>query len=106
MPTHKIEELLEEGHRRFTPLQRLLKTANDQKMWTAQFRALLKETTDENFPNQFEITRIDGNTAHVQCTNAAVATRLRFMVPDLLPSLNNLQAFNGVDTLHLTVTGT
>lgn len=102
MPTQKIEELLSEGHKRFTPLQRLLTTATEQKSWTAQFRSVI----DPELKPFCQVTAIRGPVASIQCTNAAVATRLRFMLPDLLPILNAVEAFSQVTEFNISVNGT
>jgi len=97
--SHKIEDLLDEDHRRFSPLQRLLKTASNQKQWTAEFCALL----DPALHNEVQVTNIRGPILYVLCHNAAVATRLRFLLADLLPQLRQLQSFRGVTETKIRV---
>jgi len=97
--THKIDDLLDESHSRFTPLQRLLKTSSNQKQWTAELRALI----DPSLRHEVSITAIRGTTAYALCHSAAVATRLRFLLPDLLPQLKALQSFSGVTDIKLRV---
>ena len=102
MPTRKIVDLLDEDHSRFSPLQRLLKTSINQKQWTAQLRALL----DSQLANEVSVTHIRGSTAHIVCTSAGAATKLRFMLADVLPQLRNLQSFAQVTTCNIRVAHT
>jgi hypothetical protein len=97
--THKIDDLLNESHSRFTPLQRLLKTSSNQKQWTAEFRAFI----DAPLKHEVGITDIRGPTAYALCRSAAAATRLRFLMPDLLPQLQTLASFKQVTALKVTV---
>jgi len=97
--THKIDDLLNESHSRFTPLQRLLKTSSNQKQWTAELRAFI----DPPLCYEVEVTDIRGPNAHVLCRSAAVATRLRFLLPELLPQLRALSSFSRVTNFKLRV---
>jgi hypothetical protein len=97
--THKIDDLLNESHRRFTPLQRLLKTSSNQKQWTAELRAFMEPP----LRYEVEVTDIRGPNAFVLCHNAAVATRLRFLLPELLPQLRALSSFSRVTEFKLRV---
>ena len=97
--THKIDDLLNESHSRFTPLQRLLKTSSNQKQWTSEFRAFI----DAPLKHEVTVTEIRGPTAYVLCRSAAAATRLRFLKPDLLPQIQNLASFKQVTALKVTV---
>ena len=99
MSTHKIDDLLAESHSRFTPLQRLLKTSSNQKQWTAELRAHL----DPPLRSEVEVAAIRGREAHVLCSSAAAATRLRFLLPDLLPQLKTLQSFSRVTDVQIKV---
>ncbi|MEQ9451498.1 MAG: DciA family protein [Pseudomonadales bacterium] len=102
MSTRKIEDLLGEGHNRFSPLQRLLGKANNQKQWTAEIRALI----DHPIRHEVEVTDIRGNIAYILCSNAATATRLRFLLPEMRPALANLQSFSRVNDFKIRVSGT
>jgi len=97
--THKIDDLLDESHSRFTPLQRLLKTSSDQKQWTAQLRALLEPPLRQ----EVQVTNIRGDKAYLLCHSAAVATRMRFEIPALLPRLQQLESFSRVTEVVLGV---
>ena len=101
MSTHKIEDLLSEGHNRFTPLQRLLTTASNQKQWTQEFRALLEAP----LCHQVQVTDIRGPLAFLLCDNAASATHIRFLLPDLMPELSKLQSFSSVTDYKIRVSG-
>jgi len=96
---NKIESLLRESHRRFTPLQRLLKTASDQKQWTAELRAFLEPP----LCHAVEVTDIRGPHVHVVCQNAAIATRLRFLLPTLLPQWTALASFHRVTAFKIRI---
>ena len=99
MPTRKIEDLLSEHHRRFTPLQRLLSRSASQKQWTAEFRALLPAP----LKHEVEVSDIKGPNAYLLCQSAAAATRLRFLLPDLNAQLQLLQSFSQVKDFHIKV---
>ena len=98
--SNKIDDLLDESHNRFTPLQRLLKTSSDQKQWTAQLRAHLEPP----LRHEVEVTNIRGDKAYLLCHSAAVATRMRFEIPALLPRLQQLESFSRVTDVVLGVT--
>ncbi len=97
--TQKIDDLLTEGHRRFTPLQKLLNKASDQEAWTAELQALLPPTLGRGV----KVTDIRGTELAVVCRNASIATRLRFMRPELLPPLRNLGHFAQVTQMKIRV---
>lgn len=99
MPTRKIEDLLSEHHRRFSPLQRLLSRSASQKQWTAELRALLPTPLQ----HQVEVSDIKGPNAYLLCQSAAAATRLRFLLPELLGQLRGLQSFSEVDDFRIKV---
>lgn len=99
MSKRKIDDLLTERHRRFTPLQKLLRRAADQEVWTAQFQALLPEPLSRDC----RITDIRGEVAVVVCRNAASATRLRFLADDLQTELAKLSDFRGIRKLQIRV---
>jgi hypothetical protein len=99
MPTHKIDDLLTEGHRRFTPLQRLLSRNANQKQWTAELRAVLPSP----LCLEVEVSDIKGQTASIICQSAAVATRLRFLLPDVETQLKTLQSFSEVTDFRFRV---
>ena len=99
MTRHKIDDLLSQRHRRFSPLQRLLGRATDQEVWTAELQALMPET----LRTQCRIGDIRGTRAVIVCQNAACATRVRFLVPELLEKLRRLADFRSVDEIQVRV---
>ena len=99
MSKHTIDDLLSERHRRFSPLQRLLRQAADQATWTAELQALVPEPLRA----QCRIGDIRGNRATIVCQNAACATRMRFLVPELLKKLKHLADFRAVDEIQVRV---
>ncbi len=99
MTRTKIDDLLSERHRRFSPLQKLLHRAAHQEYWTAQLQALLPEP----LRHQCRISEVRGDTIVVVCRNAASATRLRFMKDDLLSELIQLGDFAGAEKIQIRV---
>lgn len=102
MSRSKIDDLLTERHRRFTPLQRLLSRAANQAGWTAQLRAFLPEPLRD----ECRITDVRGNVIVIACRNAASATRLRFMSDELLARLTELADFSQATEIRVRVTST
>lgn len=99
MSKRKIIDLLSERHRRFSPLQRLLHQAGNQESWSAQLAALLPEPLNRDC----RVTEVRGETLVVVCSNAGSATRLRFLAPDLVTTLNQLADFRTVRKLQIRV---
>jgi len=99
MSGQKIDHLLSERHQRFTPLQRLLRHAADQETWTAGLRALLPEA----LRSQCHVHDVRGGSLFVSCRNAAAATRLRFLAPELLTRLRTLQDFSRIHEIRIKV---
>jgi hypothetical protein len=95
----KIDDLLREHHRGFTPLQRLLRRAADQESWTRQLRALLPEL----LARDCKVTDVRGPTVVVVCGNAGTATRLRFLAPELIEQLRQLADFRAARELQIRV---
>ena len=95
----KIDDLLKEGHRRFTPLQKLLDKASDHEVWSAEFQALLPGTLAKGV----RVTDIRGSNLTVTCRTASIATRLRFQIPELLPQLRALGHFAAVRDIRIRV---
>lgn len=99
MSKHTIDDLLSERHRRFSPLQRLLRQAADQESWTAELQALVPEP----LRSQCRIGDLRGKRATIVCQNAACATRIRFLVPELLEKLRHLADFCEVEDIQVRV---
>lgn len=94
-----IDDLLTKGHRQYTPLGRLLRSAADQQAWTAELQALLPPT----LRNSVRVTTLNGPQLTLACRSAAAATRLRFAVPELLPKLRSLGHFADVEDVRVKV---
>lgn len=99
MSRSKIDDLLTERHRRFTPLQTLLRRAASQEAWTAQFQALLPAPLNRDC----RVSDIRGDTIMVACRTAASATRLRFLADQLLPELVQLADFARARRIQIRV---
>ena len=99
MSRAKINELLSERHQRFTPLQRLLRQATDQEHWTAQLQAILPPP----LARECQVTDVRGPIILVSCRNASAATRLRFLAPEILEKLRELEAYRGARELRIRV---
>ena len=98
----KIDDLLSERHRRFTPLQRLLRQAANQESWTAGLCALLPESLQSDC----RVTEIRGGRITVVCSTAASATRVRFLAPELLSKLQELADFRAATEIQVRVVDT
>ena len=99
MTRHTIDDLLNERHRGFSPLQRLLCQASNQEAWTAQLQAVVPEALRAHC----RVSDVTGARATVVCSNAAVATRMRFLAPQLLEQLNTLADFREVTEFQVRV---
>ena len=99
MSKWKIDDLLHERHRGHSPLQKLLRQAGNQDTWTSQFRAFLPA----QLARDCRVTEVRGTVLVVVCGNAATATRLRFMAPELASQLCQLADFRAVETLQIRV---
>jgi hypothetical protein len=100
MSGRKIVDLLQERHRGFSPLQKLLRQSGNQASWTAQFGAVLPD----KLARDCRVIDVRGSLVVVVCSNAGAATRLRFMAPELLDTLRQLADFRGASTLQIRVT--
>lgn len=99
MPTRKIEDFLTEDHQRFSPLQKLLTKDQNRAAWTQEFKAVLPK----EMRSQCQITDLRGPTLLVSCSSAAIATKLRFLAPQLLPKLSALGHFSELKELQIRV---
>lgn len=102
MTRSKIVDLLNERHRHFSPLQKLLRLAATQDSWTAQLQALLPEPLNRDC----RVTDARGSTIVVVCSNAASATRLRFMSGELVTQLRQLSDFRSAERIRIRVSAT
>jgi len=99
VPTQKIDDFLNDNHQRFSPLQKLLQQDRNREAWTQEFRAVLPKPLRA----YCQITDMRGPVLHVTCQNAAVATKLRFLSPSLLPKLRTLGHFSQLSELQIRV---
>jgi hypothetical protein len=83
-------------------LQKLLRRAANQESWTAQLRALLPEPLS----GECRVMDVRGNTVVIVCSNAAAATRLRFMTDEIVAGLAQLADFRHVDRAKVRVSAT
>jgi len=95
----KIDSLLAPHHARPSALARLLGQSALQEERTAELRALLPQ----ELAAQCRVGNVRDHILTVHINNAAWATRLRFVVPDLLPRLRTLADFAGVTEIRLRV---
>jgi hypothetical protein len=95
----KIDSLLAPNHVRRSALARLLGQSALQEERTAELRALLPQ----ELAAQCRVGNVRDHILTVHINNAAWATRLRFLLPDLLPRLNALADFAGVTEVRLKV---
>ncbi len=95
----KINDLLTERHKRFSPLQRLLRNAANQESWSAELQTLLPEPLCRDC----RVTNVHKHRISVLCNNAASATRLRFLAPELLTKLRTLADFRNADEIVIRV---
>ncbi len=99
MSLAKIDQLLDERHRRFTPLQRLLGRAAEQRAWTAELRSILPKALQPTC----QVRALRGDALIVVCLDSAAATRLRLMAPGLVAELRALPHFIGVERISVKV---
>ena len=99
MSRRKIDDLLHERYRGFSPLQKLLRQAGNQDSWTSQLRAVLPE----HLARDCRVMDVRGSVIVVVCGNAGTATRVRFMAPELVGQLRQLADFRAVETLQIRV---
>jgi hypothetical protein len=100
MSGRKIVDLLQERHRAYSPLQKLLRQSGNQSSWTAQLSAVLPD----GLARECRVIDVRGSVVVVVCSNAGAATRLRFMAPEIVRNLAGLADFRGVTTMQIRVT--
>jgi len=96
----KIIEILTFDQRRHTPLSRLLNRSSHHESWTAQLRSVL----EADLAPHCQVKNLQGNRLTIQVDDAGWATRIRFLIPELLPSLTLLADFAGVEEVRIQVT--
>ena len=76
-----------------------MRHAQNQDVWTADLRALLPD----GLRHQCRVYDVRGSVILVSCSNAASATRLRFIAPDLLTRLAVLDDFKTAREIRIKV---
>ncbi len=99
MPNRKIDTLLSLRERPHSSFTRLLGQASDRDAWTAQLRAFLPA----ELSSACEVANVRDQLMAVHIHNAAWATRFRFLIPELLPRLNQLADFAEVREIRIKV---
>jgi len=102
MPRRKIDDLLSTHQSHYSRLTHLLKHAENQASWTSQLRALLPA----ELAAHCRVADITRGSLVIQVGSAAWATRLRFVVVDRLPLLQQLADFRDVQDIRLQVNTT
>jgi hypothetical protein len=98
MANRTIGELLSNRPRR-SGFTRLLAHASHREAWTAAMRAFLPA----ELGSECQVANVRDHVLTVHLTTAAWATRFRFLVPDLLPRLNQLADFANVREVRIKV---
>ena len=101
MTNRKIVDILIDNPRRHSPLQRLLHQAAIQDAWTAELRVLLPDA----LKNRCKVTEVSPRTITILCTDAATATKLRFLASDLRSQLEHLSHYRNAGELRIRVSG-
>lgn len=99
MPNRKIETLLSLQDRPRSTIARLLNQASARDAWTAQLRAFLPR----ELSSSCQVANVRDHLMAVHIHNAAWATRFRFLIPELLPQLNQLADFAAVREIRIRV---
>jgi hypothetical protein len=99
LANRKIDTLLSSGQPPSSALARLVRHASLQDAWTDQLRALLPQ----DLASECRVANVRDHVLTVHINNAAWATRLRFLIPQLLESLRHLADFTSVNEIRLKV---
>ncbi|MEM7220126.1 MAG: DUF721 domain-containing protein [Pseudomonadota bacterium] len=99
MKARKIEDLLAQRHQRFTPLQRLIRHSAHQSWQTTTVRALLAP----DLASAVDVVNYREGKLTLSVVNASLATRLRYLLPELTASLATLADFGDLETIRLVV---
>jgi len=98
-PKRKIEHLLAPDHPHRSVLRNLLNQAEAQISWTRSLRAVLPE----EIRLDCRVIAVQGDVLVIGCRNAAAATRLRFIGPEVVADLGQLSDFSGVSSLRIQI---
>ena len=98
----KIHDLLSAHRRRFTRLQELIDQAASQEDWTRELQSVLPD----RLRNACRVMEIRGSTLVVVCADGAVATRVRFLAPEIIEKLGVLKHYARLRQLETRVSRT
>ena len=77
----------------------MLDHASSRESWTAALRAFLPK----ELGSQCQVANVRDHVLTVHLSNAAWATRFRFLIPELTPRLNQLADFATVQEIRIKV---
>jgi len=98
-PGQKIDDLLLKRHQRYAPLSRLIDQSEKRKSLTQAVCSLLPD----NLANAVSVANFRPPTLVLRVSNASLATRLRYKLPDLTTKLRNLADFQELSKINLRV---
>jgi hypothetical protein len=97
LANRRIDQLL--ARRKRSGFARLLDHASNRDAWTATLRAFLPK----ELGTQCQVANVRDHVLTVHLSNAAWATRFRFLIPELKPRLNLLADFATVQEIRIKV---
>ena len=100
MPKHTIEELLAAHEKPRSRLARLLQRAHQRASSTEQLRAVLPKAE----AGHYIVANIRNHKLTIHASSASWATRFRFLAPDILQSLRQLEDFSEVEEIRVRAT--
>lgn len=89
MAIYSITEIMSQDH---TSLQFILTKVK----LLAELDLFLKQVLEPNLATQCQVANLNSDTLVIITKNAAIATTLRFKVPDLLPQLQQHPALKNI----------
>lgn len=105
-PGQKIDDLLLKRHQhssqRYAPLARLIRQSDQRESLTLAVRALLPDHLAE----AVEVVNFRAPSLVLRISNASLATRLRYSLPELTTKLRNLADFHGLTKINVRVVQT
>jgi hypothetical protein len=96
MAIYSITEIMSQEH---TSLQFILNKVNMLK----ELNAVLQQVLEPNLARQCQIANINNDTLVIVSKNAAIATTLRFKVPDLLPQFQQHPVLKNIQHISCKV---
>lgn len=101
-PGKKIDDLLLKRHQRYAPLSRLIDLSEQRKSLTQAVRSLLPES----LAAAVSVANYRPPVLVLRVSNASLATRLRYKLPELTTKLHNLADFQDLTKINLRVVQT